>query len=202
MPWDTNTYLPLDPFLTEAYHDSYVTIQGFLRDEQRVRQALLEFQQDVIDNGGELMDADFFETDYLTGVEAGFGFQPYRLVMNELQPKRFLAIVNNRQPIDDSGLQYPSREHGRSTHRIQWILIGREAEAGRMILAANVDQIYGSIGNGNLEDYNNVNNKSDLWDAVVDSQNIMNATCPEYLKGEWLEDPQQNDLELLRGLWR
>ncbi len=181
----------LENFEQTDYSPDYQRIQNFLLNESEVKIALLSLQDDVLEVGVQTPEA--FE-EFLEALELSLEFEPAVCVEGILSPQTFLSYVRSKKPIDDQGV---SHAHGRSTHRVQWILIARNVQLNRRVAG-----VYASIADAKAREAEWVGPvEPTLWDSLFDREDdVHNATCPEFFHHKWLKT--QGDLERLRDVWR
>ena len=186
MPWTGPHPGQLARFntLTADQRHDYQAFYDFLCDEVAVT-AALDALAKALDTGsfeGFKQSIAKMETDRNFNFEVASPLGP-------ASPDIFLGYIAAGKPIDD--IAFAGKQHGRSTHRVQWMMIALWAETNNTLTLPLVD-LYKALGGpaghswgagkplfGAVEPPVST---PYMWNDIVDSENddVDNATRPEY----------------------
>jgi hypothetical protein len=173
MAWDGPVANALDGFV-HSFDPNQVAdfgkIYALLTDELEFRKAAATFQ---LRTANAANSDQYRET--LANLEAEFGFEA-AVAFNSTAAEYFLNQVMSGKRIDDiiQG-SLGNQGHGRSSHRVQWMIIALWNDASKSLTNAP-HTLYRAIGKNRFR----LNGKH-IWDVLLDSMDIKNATCPEFL---------------------
>lgn len=199
LPWNPGLPDPLGGFPGLLNAHAYRAIHRFLTTEEAVRAILDAVAAETAGAGPGAFKA------WLAAQEARFGFSPQVVTIDPgtlVKASLFWLWLINRRPLHDLGA---GEFHGVSTHRLQWVLVGRWNAGSRLLGGdAAVAGFYAGLAHANARafkaewaemlksplaapiDTGRANPFVSTWDALFDAGFVGNATSPEYFCATFL----------------